>query len=200
VIDMTAHKDKIFFELVKNIRSCTACRKIFGFEPHPTFSGNQRAKILQISQAPSQNVHNTGKCFNDASGRKLREEWYKISDEEFYNDDNFYISGIGHCYPGKNSNGGDNKPSKDCADRWLRQELKLVDSKIIILIGRCSAEYFFPKKKFSDLVFNDQRIDGKLTLVLPHPSPLNRKWFKDHPDFEKRRLLEIRRIVHDALR
>ena len=73
-----------FSDLVKEIKSCRDCRSLFGFEPNPVFTGNENAKILQISQAPSQNVHNTSKCFNDASGKKLRGEWYKISDEDFY--------------------------------------------------------------------------------------------------------------------
>ncbi len=188
-----------FSELVREIKVCRECRSLFGFEPNPVFGGNQNAKILQISQAPSQNVHNTNKCFNDASGRKLRGEWYQISDEDFYNDDNFFISGVGHCYPGKSLNGGDKKPPKKCADKWLRQEIKFVNSKIIVLIGRYSASYFFPNDDFSSLIFKNQEIDGKLTIVLPHPSPLNQKWFKDHPDFESKRLPEIRKIIHNLL-
>jgi len=188
-----------FVELVKEIKSCRECRSLFGFEPNPVVSGNQNAKILQISQAPSQNVHNTSKCFNDASGRKLRNGWYQIPDEDFYNGNNFYISAVGHCYPGKNPNEGDRKPPKKCADKWLKQEIKLVNSKIIVLIGHYSANYFFPNKDFSELIFNNQKIDDKLTIVLPHPSLLNQKWFKDHPDFETKRLPEIRKIIHDIL-
>ncbi|MFH0988227.1 MAG: uracil-DNA glycosylase family protein [Parcubacteria group bacterium] len=188
-----------FKQLVKEIKRCRDCKKAFGFEPNPTFTGNKNAKILQISQAPSRNVHKTGKCFTDASGRKLRNEWYQIADEVFYNNDNFYISAIAHCYPGKNRNSGDNKPPKHCADKWLRQEVRFVDCKIIILIGGCAAEYFFPNEDFYDLVSNNQNIDGKLTIVLPHPSPLNRKWFKEHPDFETKRLLEVRKIIHNTL-
>lgn len=190
-----------FTNLVKEIKSCKECRTLLGFEPNPVFSGNENAKILQISQAPSKNAHNTSKCFNDASGKKLKKEWYKISDEDFYNDDNFYITGVGHCYPGqsKNSSGGDKKPPKYCADKWLQKEIKFVNSKIIVLIGRYSAEYFFPKEDFSKLIFNNQKINGKLAIVLPHPSPLNMKWFKDHPEFESKRLPEVRKIIYSVL-
>jgi len=188
-----------FSGLIKEIKACRECKGLFNFEPNPIFTGSQNAKILQISQAPSQNASNTNKCFNDASGKKLKGEWYQIPDEVFYNDNNFYISAIGHCYPGKNSNGGDKKPPKYCADKWLRQEIKFVNSKIIILIGRCSANYFFPNDTFSDLIFKNQKIDDKLTIVLPHPSPLNQKWFKDHPKFETERLPEIRKTIHRVL-
>lgn len=101
-----------FSNLIKKIKSCKDCKSLFGFEPKPIFMGNENAKILQISQAPSKKAHNTGICFNDDSGKKLRNDWYRISDEDFYNNDNFYISGIGHCYPRKNSKGVDKKTSK----------------------------------------------------------------------------------------
>jgi len=186
-----------FSNLRKEINNCRDCKDIFGFEPNPVFSGNENAKILQISQAPSRSVHLTKKCFNDASGKKLR-RWYQISDDDFYNDDNFYISAIGHCYPGKGS-AGDKKPPKHCADKWLRKEIKIVKCKLIVLIGGYSAKYFFPKRSLSELIFKNQEIDGKIAIVLPHPSPLNQRWFKEHPDFESKRLPEIKNLIHDVL-
>ena len=53
---------------------------------------------------------------------------------------------------------------------------------------------FFPDKKLTDLVFENQRLNNKLTIVLPHPSPLNMRWFKANPGFENR-LVEIRKII-----
>ena len=42
-------------------------------------------------------------------------------------------------------------------------------------------------------------INGKLVIVLPHPSPLNIKWFKDHPEFMEKRIFEIRKIINEIL-
>ncbi len=42
-------------------------------------------------------------------------------------------------------------------------------------------------------------INGKLAIVLPHPSPLNIKWFKDHPEFMEKRIFEIRKIINKVL-
>lgn len=36
-------------------------------------------------------------------------------------------------------------------------------------------------------------------FVLPHPSPLNVKWFLDHPEFERVRVKEIESAVHQVL-
>jgi len=186
--------------LQNQILQCRLCQDTFGFEPQPVVQGNRRSKIMQIGQAPSKKVHETGRPFNDASGKKLRNEWYCISEEDFYNPDNFYIGSIAHCYPGKNPKGGDRRPPKVCAEQWLRKELELVENEIYILIGGFAAEFFFPGEKLSSLVFEDRIINGKTAYILPHPSPLNMKWFKDYPEFMTDRIFKIRKKVHRVLK
>lgn len=189
----------LFNELKQEILNCRRCREKFGFEPHPVVMGNANSRIIHISQAPSQNVYNTLKPWNDASGNRLRNEWYHISDEVFYNPDNFYFTSIAHCYPGKSSNGGDRLPPKICAKTWLVREIEAVNNKIFILVGSKAADFFFPNKDFTSLVFKDHVINGKSAYVLPHPSPLNIKWFKDNPDFLNVRVKEIETKVHEVL-
>lgn len=186
-------------DLQNQISQCRICQDTFGFEPRPIILGNSNAKIMQISQAPSKSVHETGRPFNDASGRKLRGDWYHISDEAFYNPDNFYIVSMAHCYPGKAPGGGDRRPPKICSRQWLLKEMELVENEIYILIGGIAAEFFFPGEKITSLAFEEKEINGKPAYVLPHPSPLNVKWFKDYPEFEEKRILKIRKEVHRVL-
>lgn len=194
-----SEKEIRYEKLKEEIQNCRLCAERFGYEPCPIVWGNQHSKIMQISQAPSLNVHKTGKPFNDASGKTLRQEWYHITDEEFYHPDNFYIVSVAHCYPGKAPGGGDRLPPAVCARTWLQKEVELVDNRIFLLVGRAAAGFFFPKQNFTALVFEDHFIGGKPAYVLPHPSPLNRKWLKDHPDFLKRRMPEIERVIHEVL-
>lgn len=186
-------------EFINKLKSCDICRKEFGFEPHPVVFGNEKSKIVQISQVPSKTVHETLKPFTDLSGKKLKYEWYKISDNVFYNPDNFYITSLAHCYPGKDKNDNDRVPPKICYESWVKKEIEFIDNKIYILIGAKSAKVFFPNEKFDDLVFKDNYMNGKLTIVLPHPSPLNIKWFKDHPEFMNKRIYEIRKKINNVL-
>ncbi len=186
-------------KLREEILSCRLCEEQFGFEPHPVFRGNANSKIMQISQAPSRTVHQTLKPFDDASGRKLRGEWYRIADEVFYDPDNFYITAIAHCYPGKSPHGGDRLPPKSCARRWLHQEMELVSNRIYLLVGGVAAGFFFPKEGFTSLVFGDHTINGKPAYVLPHPSPLNTKWLRDHPAFLQSRAPQIAGVIHEVL-
>lgn len=185
-------------ELLNDLKKCDVCSERFGFIPHPVVLGNKNSKIVQISQAPSSSVHKTLKPFTDQSGKRLKYEWYNISDDVFYNPDNFYIAALSHCYPGKGKNGTDRLPPRICFEKWIKKELEYVDNKIYILIGAKAANAFFPDKKFDDLVFKNNYMNGKLVIVLPHPSPLNIKWFKDHPNFCER-ISDVRKIVYDVL-
>ncbi|MDR2698726.1 MAG: uracil-DNA glycosylase family protein [Candidatus Methanoplasma sp.] len=186
-------------KLKAELSACRECRDLFGFEPRPVCMGNFVAKIVQVSQAPSVHVHETGISFNDVSGRRLRNEWYRISEEVFYDPDVFYITSVGHCYPGKSKNKGDNPPPKICAGRWLAKEIDMVRNEMFVLVGKAAADFFFPKEGFTDLVFSDHTIKGKPAYVIPHPSPLNVRWFKEHPEFEAERMAKIRKAVHDAI-
>ena len=188
-----------FEKLRTCILSCRQCQDLFGYEPQPVFQGHAHSKIFQISQAPSRSVHLTHKPFNDASGTKLWGEWYQLTANDFYNPDYFYITAMANCFPGKAMGGGDKKPPKICSEMWLEKQLKMVDNEIYLIIGRYAADYFFPKHRFDDLIFNDQVLRGKKAFVLPHPSPLNVKWFKDHPDFETGRMPVIRQRIHTVL-
>ncbi len=185
--------------LIENLLNCQECKGKFGFTPHPIFLGNEKSKIVQISQAPSATVHETLKPFTDKSGDKLKYQWYQISDDEFYNPDNFYIAALAHCYPGKDSRGNDKLPPKICYDKWIKEELKYINNALYILIGAKAAKVFFPNENYNELIFKNNYMNGTLTIVLPHPSPLNIKWFKDHPDFLDERLPKIRKIIHSTL-
>lgn len=192
-------KNVNFEEFICNLKKCVLCKDEFGFTPHPVVFGNEYSKIVQISQAPSKTVDFTLKPFTDKSGEKLKYEWYKIDDDVFYNPDNFYITSLAHCYPGKDSNGNDRMPPKICYDTWVKNEIKYVKNKLYIIVGAKAAKVCFPNENFNDLVFKNNYINEKLAIVLPHPSPLNKKWFKDHPNFMKKRVIEVRCIINDVL-
>lgn len=192
-------KDK-YQKLIAELMNCRLCQEKFGFEPHPVVFGNMNAKIVQISQAPFATVDRTRKPFTDPSGKRLKYDWYKIDDLVFYNPDNFYIVSLAHCYPGKNNSGNDRLPPKECFNKWVSKELEFINNKLYVIIGSKAAKVFFPNDNFNDLVFKNNSINGKMAIVLPHPSPLNIKWFRDHPEFMERRIFEVRNIINEVLK
>ena len=185
--------------LQKELSGCRLCQQRFDHEPRPMVWGNEAAPVLLIGQAPSRSVHETGKPFNDMSGRRLR-SWLHLSEEQFWDKNFLYISAMGHCFPGKApKGGGDNKPPKICSETWMPRLLKSLQPQIYLLVGSYAAQHFFPKQKLSELVFEELEVNGRTAFVLPHPSPLNQKWFKDYPEFERARIHDIRATLQPLL-
>ena len=188
------------FELfVKQLKECEICKENFGFQPHPVFFGDLNSKIVQIGQAPSALVHETLIPFTDKSGERLIKEWYQIPKEKFYDPNNFYILPLAHCFPGKDKNGNDKNPPKICFKTWGSKELEIINNEIYIILGSKAAEVLFPNEKFADLIFKNNYLNNKLTIVLPHPSPANNRWLKKHQDFINKRLPEIRVIIKETI-
>jgi uracil-DNA glycosylase family 4 len=195
-----------FEEFQEKLKSCKYCKEELhlSFEPRPLVWGNQKAKIVQISQAPSLHASVLGKPFSkdentpDASGKQLL-KWYDIPKDVFYDPNIFYITAVAHCFPGKNKS-GDAKPPIECTKKWLWQELSYLSPKLFLVVDRYAADFIFLNKNFTELVFTNQTLLSKLALVLPHPSPANKKWLKEHPEFERKRLKEIRATIHNVIK
>lgn len=199
--EMRVDKTKCLEQLISDLKKCRKCQEEFGYEPHPVQFGNPTAKIMHISQAPSKNVHLLGRPFADLSGKRLRNEWYQISEEQFYNPDYFYFTTMGHCFPGKGKGNYDRKPPKCCYELWTKKEIELMEAcQLYVIVGQEAANRIFPGQTLQELVFKDHQLNGKPCYVLPHPSPLNRKWFKDHPQFLEKRVKEIRKAIHEILK
>ena len=132
--------------LLKEIRRCTACIDFLPFPPKPVLNFSKKSKVIIIGQAPGIKVQESSIPWNDASGERLR-EWLGVSNDEFYNTNNFAIVPMGFCYPG-NSGKGDLPPRPECAELWMNKILNTLNNqKLILLIGQYSQGYFLPKTK-----------------------------------------------------
>ncbi|MFM9785927.1 uracil-DNA glycosylase family protein, partial [Streptomyces scabiei] len=80
-------------------------------------------------------VHQTGKPFDDASGRRLR-DWLGLTEQVFYDERKIAILPMGFCYPGKGKS-GDLPPRKECAPAWRESLLNaLPNIELTIVLGK----------------------------------------------------------------
>lgn len=169
--------------LLQEIRGCRVCKEHLPLGPNPIIEACKSSKIILISQAPGRIVHESGVAWNDQSGKKLR-EWLGVSEEIFYNEQNFAILPMGFCYPGK-AKTGDLPPRKECAPLWhdrVWRELEDVDLKI--LIGSYSTGYYLKGKQSLTERVRDFEDYLPEFWPIPHPSPVNRFWRMKNPWFE----------------
>ena len=188
--------------LLQNIRKCTIC------EPHlingvnPVLTAQHDSKIVVIGQAPGMKVHLSGQPWSDKSGERLV-QWLGVDLDTFYDTSKFAIIPMGFCYPGKNPKGGDLPPRKECAPQWhppLFEQLKNV--KLILLIGNYAQKYYLGKKAKKNLTETVLHFEEYLPDYFPivHPSPLNFRWLRKNPWFEKDVIpalqKKVKKIIH----
>lgn len=183
------------------VRNCRACEAHLPLGPRPVLRAGKTARILIVGQAPGTRVHMTGIPWDDPSGERLR-AWMGVDNEVFYDESRIAIIPMGYCYPGQ-GNGGDLPPRRECAALWLDQLLgKLPQIETTLLIGQYAQRYFLGSRRKSSLTETVMawREYAPLFIPLPHPSPRNQPWFKQHPWFERQLVPMLRDRIETVLR
>ncbi len=186
--------------LLNNIKHCAICKDHLPLGPRPVVSADIDSKIVIVGQAPGTKVHASGIPWDDASGKHLR-NWLDVTNEQFYNPENFAIIPMGFCYPGKGKS-GDLPPRPECAPQWhqsLFDNMKQVE--LVLLIGMYAQRYYLKEQAKNTLTETVKNYKDYLPnyLPLPHPSPRNRFWLTKNPWFEVEVLPELRKRVEMIL-
>ena len=150
-----------------------------------------------IGQAPGTKVHESGIPWDDQSGKKLR-QWLNVTEEQFYNTENFAIIPMGFCYPGK-AKTGDLPPRSECAPQWHDTLLeKMPNVELIILIGTYAQKYYLKEKAKRTLTETVGACKSYLPkfFPIPHPSPTNRFWRFKNPWFEELVVPELQKKIN----
>lgn len=174
--------------LLQQINACMQCAAFLPFAPKPVLQAGSQARLLIIGQAPGIKAHQTGKPWDDASGRRLR-QWLNISDDDFYNADKVAIVPMGFCYPGKGKN-GDLPPRAECAPLWHNALLHLLPNiQLTLYIGQYAQQYYLHDgfRTLTERVKNYAQWPVDY-FCLPHPSPRNQIWLRKNPWFENEAL------------
>lgn len=157
------------------------------------------ARLLIIGQAPGTRVHTSGIPWNDPSGDRLR-DWLQLERDQFYDVSRIAIIPMGLCYPGKGKS-GDLPPRPECAPQWHGQLLgQLPELQLKLLIGKYAQDYYLGSRRRS-LADTVQSCRDYLPefFPLPHPSPRNLRWFRNHPWFDTEVLPLLRERIATIL-
>ena len=119
-----------------------------------------------------------------------------VNESQFYDANNIAIVPMGFCYPGKGKS-GDLPPRPECAAHWRHTLLsELRNIRLTLVIGRYAQAWHLPTlgKTVTETVSRWQEVAPNV-FPLPHPSPRNQRWFKQHPWFAEQLLPELKRQV-----
>ena len=185
--------------------ACAVCADRFAatatrHAPKPVVWFGGSARILVASQAPGLRVHEAGKPFWDASGRRLR-DWLGLDEATFYDRDRVAIVPMAFCFPGYDASGSDLPPPKICAERWRDAILSRLDGiRLTLLIGSYAQKWHLGAAARGGVTATVASWrDHPDVIALPHPSWRNTAWLKRNPWFEAELVPEIRARVAAAL-
>ncbi len=119
--------------LREECESCSAC-ELHRTKTNCVFgTGNINADVLFVGEAPGDNEDKTGTPFVGRAGKLLDQYLFAVDIPR----ENVYIANILKCRPPHNR---DPLPAEEdaCID-FLRRQVKLIDPKIIVCLGRISA-------------------------------------------------------------
>ena len=194
------------FPLAAAIGACRICAERFAatasrHAPRPVVWFRPGARLLVASQAPGLRVHEAGRPFADASGRRLR-EWMGVSEAEFYDRDRVAIVPMAFCFPGYDAKGSDLPPPGICAATWRRLAMEAIgELPLILLIGGHAQRWHLGAAARGGVTATvaGWRAHAPRIFPLPHPSWRNTGWLKRNPWFEAELLPVLRARVRAVL-
>lgn len=166
-------------DLQQRIKCCRLCQQR-GYIPvaHPIVSGRATDRILVIGQAPGHRSIATDIPFSGPGGRILQKWLENAGFPPGYLHAHTYLSSLTRCDPGPNPRGGgDRRPSPPeiaLCRPYLDEELRLLQPKVVLLVGTMAIETFLGKGRLEDIIGTYEERDGMFFLPLPHPSGVSR--------------------------
>ena len=157
-------------ELEIKCKNCTKCDLCEGRTNLVFGVGKKDADIMLIGEGPGENEDLQGQPFVGRSGQLL--DKFRAS-VDLSRDKNVYIANMVKCRPPKNR---DPKPEEqDMCINWLREQFKIIKPKIIVCVGRISAQKLIDKN-FKVTQQHGEFIDKNGTLFMGtyHPAAILR--------------------------
>lgn len=157
-------------ELEIKCKNCTKCDLCEGRTNLVFGIGKKDADIMLIGEGPGENEDLQGQPFVGRSGQLLNKF---LASVDLSRDKNVYIANMVKCRPPKNR---DPKPEEqDMCINWLREQFKIIKPKIVVCVGRISAQKLIDKN-FKVTQQHGQFIDKNGTLFMGtyHPAAILR--------------------------
>ena len=155
-------------ELEIKCKNCTKCDLCEGRTNLVFGVGKKDADIMLIGEGPGENEDLQAQPFVGRSGQLLDKF---LASVDLSRDKNVYIANMVKCRPPKNR---DPKPEEqDMCINWLREQFKIIKPKIIVCVGRISAQKLIDKN-FKVTQQHGEFIDKNGTLFMGtyHPAAI----------------------------
>lgn len=176
-------------QLQQAVSQCQLCelhstrtRTVFGV-------GNQQADLLIIGEAPGEEEDQKGEPFVGRAGQLLDAMMHAIGLDR----QKVYIANILKCRPPNNRN--PHVSETVCCDPYLQQQIKLLQPKLILALGRIAAHHLLvSQESLAALRQKQYSYNGIPLLVSYHPAYLLRKPVEKRKSWQD--LQDVKRLLN----
>ena len=151
-------------DLYQQIERCYDCELSKSRTRVVPGEGPEKVDLLFIGEAPGWHEDQQGRPFVGPAGQFLDKLLQSINLKR----DQVYIANVIKCRPPANR---DPLPSEiQACNKWLDLQIKLLQPKIIITLGRYSLAKYFPNESISKIHGKPKRIDNIVYFPMYHPA------------------------------
>ncbi len=157
-------KEELLEQVNRALQSCKKCRLSRTRIKVVPGEGDPESDIMFIGQCPGANEDQQGRPFVGRAGRLLDELLTSLGLKR----EKVFITNIVKCRPPENRD-----PMVDeirACSPYLERQIKSVNPKLIITLGRFASEFFISDGKISQIHGVPHRVKGLLILPLYHPA------------------------------
>ena len=157
-------KRKELLEVSRQIENCKRC-SLYKSANHPVpGEGNPEAEVVFIGEAPGFNEDARGRPFVGNAGKYLDSLLAKVGIKR----ENIYITNVVKHRPPENRDPSFSEIAACSA--WLELQLKIINPKIVVTLGRHGLARFLPNTKIGDVHGKPFRAEGMVILPMYHPA------------------------------
>jgi len=157
-------KEELLEQVNRALRSCEKCRLHRTRTNVVPGEGSAGAEIMFVGQCPGFHEDHQGLPFVGRAGELLNELLTSINIKR----EKIFITNIVKDRPPENRD-----PMVDevrACSPYLERQIKIINPKLIVALGRFAAEFFIPDGKISNIHGVPHRVKGLLILPLYHPA------------------------------
>jgi uracil-DNA glycosylase family 4 len=151
-------------QIAKEVKVCMACPLHLSRKNAVPGEGPPNSDLMFIGEGPGFHENEQGRPFVGAAGHFLEEllaSIHMIREQVF-------IGNVIKCRPP-----GNRDPQVDeihACSGYLDRQIKVVNPKVIITLGRFSMARFFPKARISSIHGQAKWVQGRLIVAMYHPA------------------------------
>src|SRR5579863_9611121 len=154
---ISSEREIAIAELQQRIKSCRLCQEhSYIGVAQPIVLGRASDRILVIGQAPGHVSIANNLPFSGPGGRILQKWLEEAGFPPGYLHKHTYLSSLTRCDPGRNPRGGgDRRPSPPeiaLCRPYLDAEIRLLQPKVVLLIGTMAIETFSGKARLEEII------------------------------------------------